>query len=146
MELIYTILRKWRASALYYFRSPLLHVTNCACVVHALQLSALQLSALQLSALQLSVLQPPHSVDFSALTCCRFDMATPLRPASAPILFRPPQRQSRLQVSCGCVCRPLCGVGHVGATERVLRETRRSGFSDPRRAGFVIIRTLLVSA
>ena len=63
-----------------------------------------------------------------------------------PLLFRPPQRQSRLQVSCGCVCRPLCGVGHVGATERVLRETRRSGFSDPRRAGFVIIRTLLVSA
>ena len=62
-----------------------------------------------------------------------------------PLLFRPPQCQSHLQVSCGCVCRPLCGAGHVGATERVLWETRRSGFSDPRQAGFVI-RTLLVSA
>ena len=130
---------------LYYFRSSLLHVINGARVVHALQ-STLAAVCLQLSALQLSALQPPHSVDFFLLSLAVV-LTWPRRSVPrVPLLFRPPQRQSRLQVSCGCVCRPLCGVRHVGATERVLRETRRSDFSDPRRAGFVIIRTLLVSA
>ena len=115
--------------------SSLLHVINGARVVHALQ------STLAAVCFAASPQRGFFLLSFAVV------LTWPRRSVPrVPLLFRPPQRQSRLQVSCGCVCRPLCGVGHVGATERVLRETRRSGFSDPRRAGFVIIRTLLVSA
>ena len=97
--------------------------------------------------LQLSACSLPTAWIFFLLLSLAVVLSWPRRSVPrVPLLFRPPQCQSHLQVSCGCVCRPLCGAGHVGATERVLwEETRRSGFSDPRQAGFVI-RTLLVSA
>ena len=133
------------ARPLYYFRSSLLHVINGARVVQALQstLAAVCFAAVRLAAVCFAA-SPQRGFFLLSLAAV---LTWPRRSVPrVPLLFRPPRRQSRLQVSCGCVCRPLCGVGHVGATERVLRETRRSGFSDPRRAGFVIIRTLLVSA
>ena len=82
------MLWKWRASALLFpvvpvacdqwrTRSSCFAVDACSCLL----CSCPSCSCLSCSCLLCSL---PTVWIFFALTCCRFDMATPLRPASAP--------------------------------------------------------------